>query len=413
MSDKILVVTSDHELYAMIETAVGGEFGTLDLVDSANALSEIEREQIQLLIVDTRMSTGSGIGLLSRLRERNHQLPAIIITPNTGVVALTQATNSEAADLVHYPLDGPTLKEAVRRVLQNHDSAKRREELLLRLACAIPNMRKYTLKGMLGHGTMGIVFRAEHESSDGIRTVAVKILKAISSSNKANKTLRMRFENEARAVSSVKHPNIIKIIECNTERDAPANYIVMEYVDGESLEYYINHHEDLGYVRKAKIIYAVAAALSALHRLKIYHRDIKPRNIMVTNDFDIRLTDFGIVKMPNMDLTHVGELVGSPYYMAPEQFTSSKVDNRADIFSLGVMAYELFLGQHPFVASNISQVSYLIQLEKFTAPKIVNPEFPRELGMIIARMLQKNPDDRYQTAKEVCTDLGAFIFRIT
>jgi serine/threonine-protein kinase len=166
-------------------------------------------------------------------------------------------------------------------------------------------------------------------------------------------------------------------------------------------------------VQKALILRQIADALSAIHERKICHRDIKPANIMVDQALTVKLTDFGIAHLPDSDLTMTANILGTPTYMSPEAFISAKVDERSDIFSLGTVAYEFLLGRKPFQSDNIRALARVIQFSKPQAPCKINPNFPRKLQQILAKMLKKDPANRYRSATEVVTEIDEYLLSAT
>jgi len=213
---------------------------------------------------------------------------------------------------------------------------------------------------------------------------------------------------------SLKHPNIVEIFECGlSEEEEPQPYIVMELIEGDSLRKYINGTYVINLLDKVKIVRQVAEALHTIHSGNIFHRDVKPENIMVGDDLNVKVTDFGFARLPNSELTQTLKVVGTPFYMAPESYASSKVDAKADIFSMGVVAYELFLGQKPFTANSFSELRTLIQTARPIGPKKIDPSFPTELQTFMAKSLKKNQNSRYNSVVEVISELDEYLAKIS
>jgi serine/threonine-protein kinase len=152
-----------------------------------------------------------------------------------------------------------------------------------------------------------------------------------------------------------------------------------------------------------------AEALAALHEAGIVHRDVKPDNMMVDADMNLKLADFGVARLPGSTMTITQNIMGSPAYLSPEAFLTSRLDHRADIFSLGVVAYELFTGQRPFDGDSLARYAQTTTNDLPPRPSSLVPEFPTRLEEIVSRLLKKSPDERYQQAAEVASDLRAFI----
>lgn len=270
----------------------------------------------------------------------------------------------------------------------------------------------YEIRSMIGKGGMGEVYRAEDMELE--RCVAIKIL----SSSVVNDRERLqRFVQEAKAASALNHPNILTIHEIS-EFDH-VRFIVMEYIDGETLR----KHMDKNRMNLQEILdvsIQVASALSAAHEAGIVHRDIKPQNIMVRHDQHVKVVDFGLAKLMEpqalvidteaptrsyIDNNGKGGVMGTPYYMSPEQACGRKIDARTDLWSLGVIIYEMVAGHIPFDGdSPNSVIARVLEREPVSLSKCV-PGVPADLEWIVAKALSKNCDQRYQTAKDLLVDL--------
>jgi serine/threonine-protein kinase len=207
----------------------------------------------------------------------------------------------------------------------------------------------------------------------------------------------------------IDHPNIVKISDYGVADEEQIPYIVMEYLDGHFLDTVIASPKQMHYREKVQIIRQTAIALDAVHAAGITHRDVKPSNIHVDQDLHVTLTDFGIARKSDSMLTHDGLFVGTPAYMSPEGCASPKVDGRSDIYSLGVVAFELFLGMLPFYDNSLFEFMHMVQHSRPPEPKKLDPDFPDFLQDILARMMKKDPDSRYQTARELEEDLDLFL----
>lgn len=244
----------------------------------------------------------------------------------------------------------------------------------------------YRLTRHIGSGGMGDVYRATHITLQ--REAAIKVL--------FQKDLAQRFENEAYIQSSVNHPNIARLYEYVCSGDV--HCIVMEYVDGESLDGYIRRKGKIAGDEAEKILAQIVNALEYLHRLDIIHRDIKPQNFKIQQDGTVKMLDFGIAKHKySPRFTQQGFVVGTTEYMAPEQF-QQQVQKKSDIWSLGVMLYEMVTGYLPFEATNPVTLRSLIAKGSFTDPKILVPDLPQRLAGIIDRSLRVNPANRVTAA---------------
>lgn len=266
--------------------------------------------------------------------------------------------------------------------------------------------KNYRMLHLIDEGGMGIVFKAYDEALD--RTVAVKVLTRFSA-----KLLR-RFQNEAKAVGRLQHPNVVQVYEMASEGDIP--YIVMEYVHGKSLSQRIRDDGPLPVVPALEVLLQVARGLDAAHVRQIIHRDIKTSNILLAPDGTAKIIDFGIAKIfrtghdANGDgLTGEKEIVGTADYMSPEQGSGKPVDARSDIYSLGITLFRVLTGRLPFRAEDT--VAVLLKQIRDPLPDIrqYSPDVPPELIRVLHKMVEKKPEDRYQTCQELCIDLEAFL----
>ncbi|HEY0478086.1 MAG TPA: serine/threonine-protein kinase [Kofleriaceae bacterium] len=252
-------------------------------------------------------------------------------------------------------------------------------------------------------GGMAVVYRAIQDPLG--RTVAIKALK---SSAALEENVVTRFEREAKSLALLQHENIIHVYDFHRERGAL--FIVMEYVQGIDLYDLLEKCGRLPYDVAAIIAMQVARALDYVHYRGIVHRDIKPANVMISRQGGTKLMDFGIARDTSFgDLTEAGTGIGTPAYMSPEQVLGDKLDARSDIFSLGVMLYQMVTGKKPFVEDERRSAMHKIRLEKHVGARKLNPEIPRELERVIDRCLEKQPRDRWRSAQHMVMALERFL----
>lgn len=264
---------------------------------------------------------------------------------------------------------------------------------------------KYQIVEHAGSGGMAEVYKAYHPGLDC--HVAVKVLHSFLSHEKDFLT---RFEREARRVATFRHPNIVRVYDYEANAEDRCYYMVMEFIDGPSLKDRLQRMAQEGPVipldEAIRIVMAVANALDYAHGHGMVHRDVKPANIMFTQEGQIVLTDFGIARMVDTTpLTASGAMVGTPAYMAPEQGMGKIRDERADIYSLGVVLYQLATGALPFDADTPMAIVLKHIHAPLIPPTTLNPNLPPGIEAVIMRALAKDPDNRYQTAKEFIADL--------
>ncbi|MCC6136882.1 MAG: serine/threonine protein kinase [Candidatus Contendobacter sp.] len=262
-----------------------------------------------------------------------------------------------------------------------------------------PSIGRYRILKILGRGGMGVVYLGYDEAID--RQVAIKTIHRQLLDHEGELEWLERFRREVRAAGRCLHPNIVTVFEYGEADGAP--YIVMEYVQGRELRDYLKERQPLPLDSAVAIILQVLNALSHAHAQGVVHRDIKPANIIVLADGQVKVTDFGIARMDaSSDLTQVGMMVGSPSYMAPEQFSDQHPDHRADVYAAGVVLFELLTGVRPFSGRNASELMYQVLTETHQRPTQINPALPTELDAVLNRALAKAPGQRFQ-------DAGAFI----
>ncbi len=261
---------------------------------------------------------------------------------------------------------------------------------------------RYELQEELGRGAMGVVYKA-FDPMIG-RTVAVKTMKLTEEgSGMARPELVARFQTEARAAGQLVHPNIVIIYDAGETEGL--YYITMEFVEGRSLQSLIDQKQPFPLPRVMRIMGQVCSALDFAHQRNVVHRDVKPANIVLAADDTVKVTDFGTAKILQLGTTQSGTIVGTPSYMSPEQIKGKPIDGRADVFSLGVILYELVTGEKPFPGESITTVIYKIVNEEPISPRELDSSVHPGLSAVIAKALCKDPDARYQSCKELMQEL--------
>ena len=265
----------------------------------------------------------------------------------------------------------------------------------------ISQLGRYEILGELGQGAMGVVYKAKDPLID--RVVAIKTIN-LGLALDEKEEYEGRFYQEAKAAGRLNHPNIVTIYDVGKSADVA--YIAMEFLQGRELRDIMNDGGRLPVDQVLDIVAQVALALAYAHEHEIVHRDVKPSNIMVVRDGHVKITDFGIARMASSAVrTQTGMVLGSPKYMSPEQVMGKNIDQRSDIFSLGVMLYEMLTGQAPFNGENVNAIMYQTLNAAPPPPNQLNPAVPEMLNFIVAKALAKSVDDRYQNAKDFAVDL--------
>jgi serine/threonine protein kinase len=254
----------------------------------------------------------------------------------------------------------------------------------------------------IGRGAMGQVLLAHDPKID--RQVALKTLVASPAvSEEEARETSQRFLREAQAAGRLLHPHIVTIFDVG--EDAGLSFIAMEYIDGTTLERHARADSLLPPARLLELMAQAAGALDYAHQAKVIHRDIKPANLMVQEDGSLKVTDFGLAKNPSASLTQAGVLLGTPSYMSPEQIQGKDLDGRSDLFSLGVVLYELLTGVRPFEADSISTIIYRVLYEDPRPATAHNPALPPAVHAVLERALAKDQARRYATGAALVADL--------
>lgn len=271
-----------------------------------------------------------------------------------------------------------------------------------------PRLGRYEIRQELGRGAMGTVYLAYDPKIS--RQVAIKTLSYNQFQARELDQIKLRFFREAEAAGRLNHPNIVSVFDVGEENDLA--FIAMDFAEGQPLSEFAESDSLLPVFEVYRIVCDVAQALEYAHSNNIVHRDIKPGNIMYNpSPYQLKVTDFGIARLIDDSRTSTGEILGSPLYMAPEQLKGKKVDHTADIFSLGVTFYQLLCGQLPFDGDNLASLTYEIIHGKHKGVRTVRKELPTSASRIINQALQKNAEDRYESAGEMALVLKKAIKR--
>jgi uncharacterized protein YbaR (Trm112 family) len=264
--------------------------------------------------------------------------------------------------------------------------------------CVLKTLGKYEVIGELGRGAMGVVYRARDPIIN--RLVALKTITAAGSDNQ---NLLERFYREAQSAGGLQHPNIVTIFDMGDEAGVP--YIAMELIEGENLEQMISQRMPIPV--SLKLLYAAQAcsAFDYAHKRGIVHRDIKPGNIMVNKDGAVKVVDFGIARVLETSKTQTGTLIGTFAYMSPEQYHGEHADERSDIWSFGVLLYELLCYRRPFIGTTPAGLMHSICTQDAPSLRSIDPALPVDLEIVASRLLQKSPGNRYQSMEDVLVEL--------
>jgi serine/threonine-protein kinase len=266
---------------------------------------------------------------------------------------------------------------------------------------SVTRIGRYEIERELGRGAMAIVYKA----TDPVigRVVAIKTIRLEHGTGMEQTELRQRLYREARSAGGLNHPNIVTIYDIGEEGEV--SYIAMEFVEGQTLENWMTSHPIPPTENTISIVEQIASGLDYAAARGIIHRDIKPGNILLTSDLRAKIADFGIAKFSMAKMTQTGLVMGTPSYMSPEQAMGKDLDGRSDVFSLGIIFYEMLTGERPFTGTNPTTIIYKILHEQPVPPRKLNVTLHPGFDYIVRRMLEKNPDSRYQSCNEFIADL--------
>lgn len=263
----------------------------------------------------------------------------------------------------------------------------------------IEKLGRYDIVRVLGKGAMGVVYEGRDPNLD--RQVAIKTIRVQSLSAEAAVEYEGRFRTEARSAARLHHPNIVSVFDSGQDGDTA--YLVMEFIQGEDLKHHLENGARFSVRSAIVMVHDLLMALDHAHRQNVVHRDVKPANMLIERSGRVKLTDFGVARIQEPDETHltqVGGAVGTPKYMSPEQAKGLRGDSRSDVFSAGVVLYELLTGVLPFDGENQFVVIHQIVGHTPAPPSTLNAEVPAAMDDVIASAMAKNPDERYATARE-------------
>ena len=263
---------------------------------------------------------------------------------------------------------------------------------------------RYQVQDSVGFGAMGAVYKAFDPLIK--RTLAIKTIRLdIPRQSPQYKSFIERFYHEARISGTLSHPNIVTLFDIGEEGGLP--YLAMEFVEGETIASILDRGVKFKPERVISLVSQIASAVDYAHGKGVIHRDIKPSNLILYDGDRVKVTDFGIAKLVDTEMTQSGTLLGTPSYMSPEQAMGEKLDGRSDIFSLGVCAFEMLSGEQPFPGSNVTAILYkLVHVDPVEPANLeMNGLVPQKWHEVFSRVLAKKPDDRYQSATDFVQDL--------
>ncbi len=426
---RVLVVDDAPELRRALRRVLIQEGFEVTVAERGSiAIALVKQSDFELIVSDVRMPDMDGIELLRLVHEFDQDLPVLLISGDPDLPTALKAVEFGAFEYVQKPVDFEKLRISAARAVElrrrrvaaqeaadSYRSGERERPTKAfhrEIKTGTLLAGRYRIGKMIGQGGMGTVYDAVREDLGNMR-VAIKVLHDTFSSNRQ---LLARFRREAETVALLSHPNIVRVIDFHDD-GAEAAFLVMEWLEGQSLGQALQQQGPLSSARTVFIAYQVLAALSAAHRANVVHRDLKPDNIFLTTMSGlgdiVKLLDFGIAKLltstGSQKLTETGMVLGTPPYMAPEHARGAEVDLRSDIYAVGCVMYEALTARAPFVAENYNALLFAIQAGCPVPLEDRRPDLDPELARIIRTAMAVKPEERFQSAQELADTLHPWL----
>ncbi len=428
---RVLLVDDQDQLRRLFQRTLAKDGHDIVAVSNGRAAIELaQRERFDLVISDVRMPDMGGVELLQAVHAYDADLPVLLVSGSPDLETAMKAVEYGAFEYLVKPVAFDKLRASAARAIELRRRRARAEEVLehyrsgerQRARSGAPDEReswtgallagRYRVGRLLGAGGMGAVYEATREDLRQMR-VAVKILHASLTSDPG---LLARFRREAETVGLINHPNIVRILDFHAETNEPP-FLVMELLDGVSLRQAFVRQGEFSAARMAFIASQMLAALAAVHRAQVIHRDLKPENVFLTSMSGlgdiVKVLDFGVAKLlsaaPGETLTQTGMVLGTPTYMAPEHARGAPIDTRSDLYAIGALMYEGLAGRAPFAGDNYNALLFAIQQNAPTPLGELRPDLAPALVHVIERALQRDADERFQTAEEMAEALAPWL----
>jgi len=405
---KILIIDDDELIVKMIKIILSKneKFNVTSLISSSSALENLIDYKYDVLLLDGHLPGISGFELLKYCKKHHPYMEVIMISGNKDLDKATNSIKDGAFDYIQKPFEPTQLINSIEQALVKQKENISDSLISTQKLNKVENIifTNYDVIKTIGAGAMGMVSLLQHKTNSNEKR-ALKILKNEKTDKISHDKKLKRFLREAEIMKDIDNENIVKVYESDIYNDE-ISYILMEYIDGQPLTYFIKKNQ-LSMEHRIHIIKKLVVALNVVHKKGILHRDIKPANIVLTKNLQPKLLDFGIARIVDSNLTMEFEVFGSPAYLPPEVFTvsSAGLTEQSDIFSLGVLSYELLTGKKPFIGDTIREITKQIKYKKPIAPAIINPNIGKRIERIVGKMLEKKMSKRYLSMDLIIEDL--------
>lgn len=410
MPGKILLLEDHPELGIAVKNFLEEKEHEVEhAVCLSEARLQLQSKKFDLLILDVDLPDGTGFDLCQHFRSGGGITPVLIMTARSTIEDKERGLEAGADDYITKPFSLRELDLRIKAILRRaNEYATKADKVAEQFSNGAVIAARYRLLGRVGEGGMATIWLAYDTTM--CREVVLKVLHANLSSAEVQLA---RFHQESRLLAQLSHPNIVAVYDAGSlANNLP--YMVMEYVRGESLGDLLFRDGALSVHRALQILVQVSRGLEAAHEAGIVHRDLKPDNILIPinlEDSGIKIVDFGIARLMNSDqrLTRTEAVIGTTAYLSPEHLFDLPTDGRADVYALGVIMYELLVGEPPFVGENPEAVMLKHITDRHVDPSQRRFDLDPALDRIVARALQKAPEMRYQSAVAFRTDLEAVL----
>lgn len=427
----MLLVDDQAELRRLFERALVKDAHEVVAVASAReAITLAGQSRFDVVISDVRMPDMGGVELLERLHAEDPALPVLLISGSPDLDTAMKAVKYGAFEYLVKPVSFDELRASAGRAIAQRRKHEQNDQALAQYRSGERSRARAGAGGerdswtgdllgdrfrvgrLLGAGGMGAVYEATREDLGQMR-VAVKILHSTLASDEV---LLSRFRREAETIGGINHPNIVSILDFQAKAGEPA-FLVMELLDGVSLRHELTRQGQFPQARTVFIAAQMLAALAAVHRAQVIHRDVKPENVMLTSISGladiVKLLDFGVAKVlnaaPGNTLTQLGTVLGTPTYMAPEHARGAPIDIRSDLYSVGAIMYEALAGHAPYSGDNYNALLFAIQQGKPTPLGELRSDLEPELIDVVMRAMATDANLRFQTAEEMAEALAPWV----